>query len=553
MAALSELIAAEKRRGRGRLMLACGAGVLVASSSVLLLGISGWFLTAAALAGLAGPLVANGFNYFTPAACIRMFAILRTGGRYAERVFGHDAALAALSRIRPALFAAILAAPVQRALRFSVGDASSRMVQDVDALEARFVRLSLPWGLAAGALAGLAMLLPAGLAPAIATLAVLAVTLAVGWLLGWLSAEAGREVQRANARLKERYAALASAASELRAYGLEDWAARQIAAEGEGLLSAQKRMTAWGGWFALLQGTASGLAAMLALALSGAQSLPLAAMAALGAAMTVDCAGPVLRGLEAQGSWAEAARRLDGVLEQPPPAARPGAMLRERPEILLRALGARLAPGSINGLTGRSGSGKTSLLERLVGLKADTEATILLDGVPAHAIDPARLRRAFAYAPQDAAMLAGTVRENLQLGAAEGLAEPALWQALEDAALDARVRALPQGLDTWIGENGALLSGGERRRLSLARAYLRPAPWLLLDEPSAGLDADTEARVVDRLRARLARTGQGAVIVSHRVAPLALCASLITLYDTGAEVVGPSRLGDQPLNSLPAV
>ena len=130
-------------------------------------------------------------------------------------------------------------------------------------------------------------------------------------------------------------------------------------------------------------------------------------------------------------------------------------------------------------------------------------------------------RPAFAHAPQDATLIAGTVRANLALAGAHP--EAALWDALADAALEARVRALPLGLDTWIGENGERLSGGERRRLSLARALLRDAPWLLLDEPTEGLDATTEALVVRRLDARLERTGQGLILVSHRAAPRALC------------------------------
>lgn len=552
MSVLTQLIATEKRRQRVWLLLASLSAMAVAAGSVLLLGVSAWFLSAAALAGLAGPLVAGAFNYVLPAAVIRLCAILRTGGRYGERVIGHDAALGALARLRPALFAGILAAPVARALRLSVGDASSRMVQDVDVLEARFVRIPVPWGLAAGMVAGLGMLLPAGLAPALATLAVLGVTLGIGWVLARLSAEVGREVQLATARLKDRYAALVSAASELRAYGLEDWAAQEIAREGAALLRAQQSLTAWGGWFALLQGVATGSAAMLVLALSAHQSLPFAAMAALGAAMTVDCAAPFLRGLEAQGSWTEAARRLDGLLDHPQAATGDGVWAILWPEIRLRRLGACLLPGSIIGLTGRSGIGKTALLEHLVGLRAQEAATILLDGVPLPAINLAALRSVFAYAPQDAALLAGSVRENLALAAPAEATDAALWQVLEDAALADTVRALPQGLDSWIGENGAMLSGGERRRLSLARAYLRPAPWLLLDEPTAGLDAATERVVVERLRARLSASGQGAIIVSHRPAPLALCSSLVTLHERGAEVLGPSRLGDQPLDILSA-
>lgn len=542
---LSRLFAAERRREGGRLLIACAAAACVAAAAVLLLGIAGWFLTAAALAGLAGPLVANGFNYFTPAALIRLFAILRTAGRYAERVVGHEAALRALSRIRPALFAAILAGPAERALRLTMGDACSRMVQDVDALEARFVRLPVPWGTAAAFLAGMAMILPAGLAPALATTVVLGATLGLGRMLARLSERAGRQVQIANGRLKERYAGLVAAAAELRAYGLEDWAAQEIAQTGEGLLTAQARVTAWGGWFALLQGTATALAAMLALALAPAHDLPAAAMAALGAAMVIDGAGAYLRGLEAQGGWQEAAERLDRLLA--PPAAAPAALaIGAAPWIDLGLGSAPLLPGRIVGLTGPSGSGKTTVAEQLIGLSPAMGSGITLDGVPLAAIDCGSLRAAFAYAPQDAALLAGSVRENLLLGCAQGEAgDERLWSALEDAGLASRVRAMPEGLDTWLGENGARLSGGERRRLGLARAYLRPAAWLLLDEPTAALDAATEALVIGRLAARLARTGQGALIISHRPAPLRLCSPVLRLAKDDAAGFASST-GRQP-------
>jgi ATP-binding cassette subfamily C protein CydC len=549
---LSRFLAAERRRERARLLIACVSAACVTAASVLLLGISGWFLTAAAVAGLAGPLVANSFNYFTPAALIRMFAILRTAGRYSERVVGHEAALRALSRIRPALFAAILAGPADRALRLTMGDASSRMVQDVDTLEARFVRLPVPWGTAAAFLAGMAMILPAGLVPALVTTAVLAVTLGLGWMLARTSDAAGRQVQIENGRLKERYAGLVAASAELRAYRLEDWAAQEIARAGEGLLAAQARVTAWGGWFALLQGTATGLAAMLALALAPAHDLPVAAMATLGAAMVIDGAAAFLRGLEAQGGWHEAAERLDALLA-PPSTARAAVTIGTDPWIDLGLGGAPLLPGTIIGLTGPSGIGKTSLLERLMGLHPAAGSPIALDGVPLAEIEPSALRAAFAYAPQDAALLAGTLRANLLLACLDGEAEEdRLWCALEDAALATRVRAMPQGLDTWLGENGARLSGGERRRLGLARAYLRPAPWLLLDEPTAALDPAIESLVIGRLAVRLARTGQGAVIVSHHPAPLRLCTSVLRLSEARQDSFASSTRPQPDLHRVTA-
>jgi ATP-binding cassette subfamily C protein CydC len=498
MSPLGALLAAQRRRQRGRLILAALAAAAVTAASVLLLGLSGWFITAAALAGLAGPAAANAFNYMLPAVCIRLFAILRTGGRYAERVIGHDAALRALAALRPQLFAAILAAPLDRALGLTVGDAATRMVQDVDAVESRFVRLS---------------------APAL----ILGATLLAGRGLAMRAAASGRAVQRANARLKASYASHIAAGAELRAYGLEDWAAARIAQDGHDLLAAQARVTAWGGWFLLLQAGAPGLAGMMALGLSLHAPLPLAAMAALGAAMTLEGAGAVLRGQEVQGALTESEARLDALL-QAPPAAEPVAVgLHPRPMIALSHPFAQLQPGTITGLTGPSGSGKTTILERLTGLRTSPEASIAVDDADIATLDPQRLRACFAYAPQDAALLAGSVRENLMLACQGAVDDATLWAALRDAALDERVRALPEGLDSWIGENGAVLSGGERRRLGLARAYLRPAPWLLLDEPTAGLDGATEALVVARLRTLLARTGQGALIVSHRPAPLAIC------------------------------
>ncbi len=526
-ASLRAFVAGERRRQAGRLAAAAVSAGVVTASSVLLLGLSGWFITGAALAGVAGPAAASAFNYMLPAVCIRLLAMLRTGGRYAERVIGHDAALRALARLRPALFAAILASPPRQALAMAVGDASARLVQDVDAVEARFVRRSAPWGSAAAFATGMALLLPAGVAAACATAGTVVATLLAAWLLSAQGDAAGRSVQRANGRLKQEYVTLSAAAAELRAYGLDGWAAERLAREAAALSAAQARVTAWSGWFALLQAAAPGLAAMVALSLSVHAPLPLAALAALAAAMTVDGVAGLVRGLEVRGRLAEAEARLDAVLQTPVPAAchQPGLCI--PPEIALSTPPARLLPGTVTGVTGPSGSGKTSLLERLLGLRPSEPGQIEIGGLDVTAVNLGALRGCFAYAPQDAAMLAGTVRENLLLAGSGNGSEAALWAALHDAALDVRVRALPSGLDAWIGENGAALSGGERRRFGLARAYLRSAPWLLLDKPTAGLDAATETVVTARLQARLKRHGQGAVIVSHRPGPLALCATVL--------------------------
>ncbi|MCR0985332.1 amino acid ABC transporter ATP-binding/permease protein [Roseomonas populi] len=529
---LHQLIAAERARQRPRLLVAGIAAAAVSASSVLLLGLSGWFITASALAGAAGIASAQAFNYLLPSAGIRLLAILRTGSRYGERLVGHDAALRALARIRPALFSSLAAAPPAVALGLSTGEASARLVGDVNAVEARFVGLSARWGMVASLVSGVALLHLAGPAPALATGAITAAYLLLASRLATGLQAPGREAQRAAGRLKETYATLASAAPELRAYGLESWAAGRIDVRSADLLAAQNDVTAGAGLFDLAGAAATGLAAVGALALSADQPLPMAALAALGAAMTVDGTAAFARGLERRGASWEAEARLDAVLgaAAPPLPARPA--MAGAPVVRLAEPAALLRPGTVVAITGPSGCGKTTLLETLLSLRPVAPGRISLGGVDLAALPPGAARRCFAHAPQDAALLAGTVRDNLRL-ACPAATEAALWEALRDAAMAERVAALPAGLDAWIGENGARLSGGERRRLVLARAYLRPTPWLLLDEPTEGLDAATEERVLNGLRHQLARTGQGALIVTHRLAPLALCGSIIRMGEVG--------------------
>jgi ATP-binding cassette subfamily C protein CydC len=199
------------------------------------------------------------------------------------------------------------------------------------------------------------------------------------------------------------------------------------------------------------------------------------------------------------------------------------------------------------GLAGPSGCGKTTLLETLLHLRVPVPGEILLGGTDLAELSPGAARRCFSFLPQDMALLAGSVRDNLLLAAPDA-DDAALWDALRDAALEERIVRLPGGLDGWLGENGARLSGGERRRLALARALLHPAPWLLLDEPTEGLDAKTEALVLNRLRARLKARGQGALIVSHRSEPLVNCDVVIRW---GTWQPRPAR-AEQPANDIQA-
>jgi ATP-binding cassette subfamily C protein CydC len=543
---LATLIAAERRAQHRLLLRASLFAALVAAASVVLLGLSGWFITAAAIAGAAGPAVALAFNYMLPSAGIRLLAIVRTGARYGERLTSHEAAFGALARIRPALYRALAAAPVHRAMALGTGEATARLVDDVGAIETRFVRLSAPGGIAAAIGAGGCLVILGGIPAALATLSCAAATLVIGALLSRRMDAPGRAVQQAAGALREEVARLVDAAPELRCFGLEDWAADRITVEARALGHAHRRHTEAAGWFEWLHAGGIGLAAASALFLAAPAGAPIAAMAALAAAMTIDGLGPLLRALVEQGRVREAEVRLDAILENasaqiaPAPAPAPATALVAAPTLTLASpCSAVLRPGERVALVGPSGAGKTTLLETLLGLRDPAPGSMALHGHDAAQIDPVIRRRCFGWAPQDAALLSGTVRDNLLL-ADPALSDDALWQALHDAAIDDRVRALG-GLDGWVGENGARLSGGERRRLALARAYASAAPWLLLDEPSEGLDAATEQLVAARLAQRLNRTGQGLLLVSHRPAMVATCQRRIDLL-----------AGDHPLPQLAA-
>ncbi|MDY0958838.1 ATP-binding cassette domain-containing protein [Sphingomonas sp. CFBP8993] len=532
---LHRLIATERRREGRRLRQAGVCAALVAIASILLLALSGWFLSAAALAGGAGIVAAQAFNYMLPSAAIRLLAIVRTGARYGERLASHGAAFGALARLRPALYRAITAAPPSVALALGRGEATARLIGDVDAVEWRFVRLSGPWGVIGAVMSGAGLTLLGGWWAMVATLACAAGTWALARHGARRLEQPGREVQQATGVLREELAMLGGAAAELRCFALEDWAAARVAATGDRLSEAQVRQAAVAAWFEALHAIGVALAAASALMLSSDAGAPIAALAALAAAMTVDGIAPVLRALTESGRLREAEARLDVVFDA---AADAPPAIGSRGQSILVIHGDRFMPGSRIALTGPSGCGKTTLVEGLLGLRPLRPGRVGIDGRDAADLAPAILRATFAWAPQDAALMAGTVRDNLRM-ADPHASEDRLWQALGDAALEAVVRALPDGLDTWLGDDGARLSGGERRRLSLARAYLADAPWLLLDEPGAGLDAEVAAEVARRLDARLRRTGQGMILVSHCPVLTALSAWRWAADDLGRDMGEP--------------
>ena len=520
----------QSRRGMWAVAWLLGAVTFLAT--VALLAVSGWFLSAAAAAGVAALATAYMFDYFRPGAIIRALAIVRTAGRYGERLASHNAVLALLRDLRVRFFGRLAAAPS------GGGDMVSartmhRLTSDIDLLDQWPLRFLMPWLWAL--LLQTAFVLWLLLAAPALLLYVLPPLLLAGVVLPALAAWRGmalarQDTQAAEERRRRLLMPLSLITSLLLWRRWADCETSFLEADAE-YGRQQLRQQQWASAYVWLQQCA--LALLVGLLLwqgwplleSGALSVPVLLAMVLAVFGLNEVFTPLAAQFMALGFSSAARDRLNAVGSAKPAAEKAaagwpqGGLIFSAENISAKKAGALNGAENINFvlesgqallIAGPSGAGKSTLLDVLAGELAPLQGRLKLNGRDFADFLPSD---EVGYLAQQVDIFDLTLAENLRLGKA-GADDDALWQVLEKVQLADWARAQPQGLQTRLGEYGAAVSGGQARRIALARLLLKPRALLLLDEPFAGLDAATREVVSAML---LQEQAQGLlIVVSHQ-------------------------------------
>ncbi len=538
-------VVAEPGTPYGRLALAGLLGLASAAATIGLLAGSGYVVGRAALrpglGAIAGVL-----------AAVEVLAFLRGPLRYAERLVGHDAALRALTRWRVWLYDCLTPRVPAALAGWRSGDLLERAVDDVDNLQDLYLRTLLPIAIAVGA--GIIGVIAVGVIVPWAAVALgvpLAVALTVPSWLTWRRSGDDEMASLAGSSAAQIVDAV-QGAPELLAFGADAAAlhsVEQTATRSDRLEQHHARVVTVAGLVVQLC-LAVAVTAVLALGVGAVHAhqvgqvmvavLPLAALATFETVPGVPQA--VARALAVRAS----ATRLLALSDVPVPVHDPAAPLPLAPGVpevafhdavlcygpgLPRALDGvslQLEPGSTLAVTGSSGAGKSSLVNAMMRYWRLEAGALSLAGTDVERLAAATVRSACALADQRAHLFGGTVRTNLVLGRPEA-SEAEIAGALRAAGLEAWVASLPVGLATPVGDDAVALSGGERRRLAVARALLAPGPVLILDEPTTGLDPGLADRVLDGVLAAAAESGRSVFVVTHRQSEAERCQAAVAL------------------------
>ncbi|WP_312188771.1 heme ABC transporter ATP-binding protein/permease CydC [Leclercia sp.] len=521
-------------RHKWMLILGVVLAIITLLASIGLLTLSGWFLSASAVAGFAG---LYSFNYMLPAAGVRGTAITRTAGRYFERLVSHDATFRVLQHLRVTTFSKLLPLSPAGLARYRQGELLNRVVADVDTLDHLYLRVISPL---VGALVVIVVvtlglsLLDVNIALVLGGIMILTL-----FLLPPLFYRAGKPTGENLTRLRGEYrqqlTGWLQGQAELTIFG----ASRRYRAQMENTelnwheaQRKQSELTALSQALMLLIGGIA-VMAMLWLASGGVggntQPGPLIALFVFCTLAAFEALAPVTGAFQHLGQVVASALRITQITGQQPEVTF-STTLSDVPEHLalrladvsfayegqaqpaLDHINLTIPAGAHVAVLGRTGCGKSTLLQLLTRAWDPAQGQILFNDTPVSEMSEPALRKTVSMVPQRVHLFSATLRDNLLL-AAPGTGDDLLGAMLEKVGLHKLLE--DEGLNSWLGEGGRQLSGGELRRLAIARALLHDAPLMLLDEPTEGLDATTERQILDLLEKEM--QGKTVLMVTHRL------------------------------------
>ena len=524
------------RRHWFRLSLGIVLAIVTILASIGLLTLSGWFLAASALAGIAGIL----FNYMLPAAGVRGSAIFRTAGRYAERLVSHDATFRVLAHLRTFTFKKLMPLSPAGIARFRQAELLNRLVADVETLDHLYLRLISPLVSAIVVI----MVVTFGLSWLDVSLAFTLglIMLVLLFTIPTIFYRAGKPIGADLTALRSDYRGQLTSwlqgQSELVIFGALTAFRQKLDVIELRWLERQKQQASLAGSSQSLMIVASGLTFVLILwmAADGIGDNPqpgaFIALFVFISLAAFEALAPVAGAFQHLGQVMASAERVNQLIEQKPEVTFPhhqtalteqatlsldnvSFTYEKQPFPAIKNVSLNLQSGEHIALLGRTGCGKSTLLQLLTRAWDPQQGTIRLNDRPLADYDEATLREMMVVVTQRVHIFSATLRDNLLLAAPDASDEQ-LTSALIKVGLDALLEQ--DGLNAWIGEGGRQISGGEQRRIGLARALLHKAPLILLDEPTEGLDANTEHQILTLLKEHCQH--KSVILITHRLSGL---------------------------------
>ncbi|KIE19705.1 amino acid ABC transporter permease [Vibrio sinaloensis] len=510
---------------------------LTIAASIGLLTLSGWFLSAAAVAGLT--IARETFNYMLPGAFVRGFAMGRTAGRWGERVVSHNATFKLLTDLRVFFFSKLAPLIPGRVSNLRDADLLNRLVADIDAMDHVYLRLVSPMVVGLFGIAGLTALLcwfdrDLGL-----ILGAILLTLLLTWpvLFYKLGKRNGSELTQNKADLRIATLDWLQGYSELTLFGAQERYRTAILDTQQRLLKNQLFNAHFAGLAQALLMLANGWTVVLMLWLAadgvaGNTPDPMIALVVFATMASVELLMPIAGAFQHLGQTLTSARRLNDITLSEPDVQFTQQDIEHSNEYSIEYKGITFhypdsdvdVVSNINlsiparqrvAVVGQTGSGKSTLLQLLNRYWDVQKGEILIAGQPIKGWSESQLRQAISVVSQRVDILNGSLRDNL-LMASPDCDDAELTAILAKVGLEKLLTET--GLDTWLGDGGRQLSGGEKRRIGIARALLHNAPILLLDEPTEGLDKQTEQQIMQLFESHF--VDKTVLFITHRLVNL---------------------------------